>query len=195
MTDDYIKALQVVFYIVSPIVSFTAAVIAYLALSKQSKPNIIVQYLPNPDEASKIDLVIENSGSTSASQISFSEKLPIGYWGIDKSDGSGDDVLENGLPRLSSKQKFVFNGGQFGGLKSCIKDGISVTVCYEYQNPFGITRKGKNVVILSLDHLINLPTKYSGEQALVKALIKENENTTLNKIEKHLAQIANSVNS
>jgi len=41
------KYFQVAFYIISPIVTFLAVAIAYLAIYKQSKPNVIVHYEPS----------------------------------------------------------------------------------------------------------------------------------------------------
>lgn len=194
MSDELIHLLQLFFYIVSPIVSFSAVFIAYLAMSKQSQPNILVYYRPNVDEQSKIDLVIENTGSSAATELKFSEKLPIGYWGIDKSDGSGDDILTEGLPVLASGQKYIFDGGQFGGLKEKLRDGLKLSVSYKYKNPFGIIRNKSSDIVLAVDHLKHLPTKFSANRAIVKALIGKAETTTLNLIEKHLSSIAKTIN-
>jgi len=79
-----ITTSQAIFYIASPIITFLAVATAYLAIYKQSKPNVIVHYEPSNDVGSVIDLVISNYGGGSARDVEFSKAIPVGCWGIDK---------------------------------------------------------------------------------------------------------------
>lgn len=59
--------MQVVFYIVSPVITLMAVFVAYLTLNKQSMPQLLIHYRPNPDIQTLIDLVVENIGGGLAS--------------------------------------------------------------------------------------------------------------------------------
>ena len=77
MTDVHIKTLQVLFYKLSPIVSVTAAIIAYLPLIKQSRHIMAAQNVPNLYEPNKTNLIIGDSFSTSANQITFLKNFQL----------------------------------------------------------------------------------------------------------------------
>src|SRR3546814_5419923 len=68
---------QITAYIVSPLATLLAVWVAYLALSRNSQPQLLAYYQPNPDVPSVIDLVVENIGGGSAIEVRFSEPLPI----------------------------------------------------------------------------------------------------------------------
>src|SRR3546814_16354632 len=80
---------QIIAYVVSPLATLLAVWVAYLAVHRGSQPQLLVYYQPNPDVPSLIDLVIENIGGGSALDETFSEPLPIDWWGIEKPEGSG----------------------------------------------------------------------------------------------------------
>ncbi len=179
---------QTAFYVVSPLVTLLAVSVAYIALVKQSRPQILIQYRPNPDIQTMIDLVIENLGNGLARDVKFSKPLPVKYFGIEKSDGSGKDILSDGLPAIAVGQRFVFDGGQFGGLTEKIEEPLEILVTYSYKNPIGIKRKRKEICVLDISHIKHMPTRYSAEQAIVEALMGSNT-TTLQSIQKELANI------
>ena len=188
--SEELKALaQTIFYIISPLVTLLAVLVAYLALLRQSRPHIVIHYRPNPNISSFIDLVIENLGSGMARNISFSKPLPVKCYGIEKPNGECAEALKNGLPALVAGQQYVFDGGQYGGLKDRIGEGIEIEITYEYQNPIGIKRKRKELSVLGVSHLENMPTRTSAEQAVVDALKGPNV-TTLQRIEKELGNIS-----
>lgn len=184
------KALaQTIFYIVSPLVTLLAVLVAYLALLRQSRPHIVIHYRPNPNISSFIDLVVENLGNGMARNISFSKPLPVQCYGIDKPNGECTEALKNGLPALVAGQQYVFDGGQYGGLKERIGKGLEIEITYEYQNPIGINRIRKELSVLGVSHLENMPSRTSAEQAVVDALKGPNV-TTLQRIEKELGNIS-----
>lgn len=184
---------QTVFYVVSPLVTLLAVSIAYLALVKQSRPHILVQYRPNPGIQSLIDLVIENIGGGMARNITFSQPLPSQCFGIERANGKGSDVLGNGLPAIAAGQRYIFDGGQFGGLAARIGEKLELEISYKYRNPLGFERKRKETCVLSVAHLRSMPTRTSAEQAVVDALMGPNV-TTLQKIEKELKVIGSALN-
>ena len=118
MTAQSLSYLQTLFYIVSPIVTLLAVLIAYMTLAKQARPHLLVHYRPNPDIQSFVDLVVENIGGGMARDVTFSRPIPIKYFGIEKSDGSAIEALGEGLPAIASGQRFIFDGGQYAGLYS-----------------------------------------------------------------------------
>lgn len=183
---------QTIFYIVSPLVTLLAVSVAYLALIRQSRPHILVQYRPNPNIASMIDLVIENIGNGMARDVTFSQPLPARCYGIENATDSGADVLSDGLPAIAADQKYVFDGGQYGGLESKLGNKLELEISYKYKNPIGITRKRKELCVLSVSHMKSMPSRSSAEQAIIEALKGPNV-TTLQKIEKELKNIASAV--
>lgn len=65
---------QTAFYVVNPLVTLLAVSVAYLALVKQSRPQILVEYRPNPGIQTLIDLVVENIGGGMARNVTFSRQ-------------------------------------------------------------------------------------------------------------------------
>lgn len=183
---------QTVFYFVSPLVTLMAVSVAYLALLKQSQPHILVQYRPNPGIQTFIDLVIENIGGGMARDVMFSQPLPAQCFGIERPEG-GLEVLKEGLPAISAGQRFVFDGGQYGGLNSKIGEKLEVDISYTFKNPLGLNRRRTERCVLSVGHLGKMPTRTSAEQAIVDALEGPNV-TTLQKIERELRTIGDALN-
>lgn len=180
---------QTIFYVVSPLVTLLAVSVAYLALVRQSRPQILIQYRPNPDIQSLIDLVVENVGGGLARNVAFSQPLPAKCFGIEKADGPGIDVLADGVPAIAARQRYVFDGGQYAGLLERIGGELELTVTYQYQSPLGSKKRRKEVCVLSVTHLQNMPTRTSAEQMVVDALKGQN-NTTLKTIQSDLKRIA-----
>ncbi|HHH43369.1 MAG TPA: hypothetical protein ENK49_04455, partial [Gammaproteobacteria bacterium] len=169
---------QIIFYVVSPLVTLLAVLVAYIALVKQSRPHILVQYRPNPGIQSFIDLVVENIGNGMARNVQFSQPIPAQCFGIEKPDGEGGEALGGGFPAIAAGQQFIFDGGQYAGLKNRIGEMMEIQLTYEYMNPIGIRRKRKEACVLSITHLEGMPSRTNAEQAIVDAL-KSNNVTTL----------------
>lgn len=178
--------------ILSPLVGALAALIAYLAIKQNILPEILVYYAPNDRVQSFIDLVVENAGGGTAYNLKFSTPIPVACFGIEKSDGSGKDALRDNIPSLSPRQRYIFLGGQYGGLHAKLADGLSVSVCYTWRNPFGISCKRTSQYTLSVSHLLGISTRPSAEEAIVDALKGPNK-TTLQRIEKELQGIKNNL--
>ncbi|QTP53855.1 hypothetical protein HNO51_03645 [Billgrantia sulfidoxydans] len=183
---------QIIAYIVSPLATLLAVWIAYLAVLRGSQPQLLIYYQPNPDIPSLIDLVVENIGGGSAIEVTFSEPLPINWFGIEKPQKDGFFIPEHGFPAVSAGQRYVFNGGQYSGLESKLGVGLEVKASYKFRNPFGILRKASDSFILSISHLKGMPTRTSAHQAIVDALKGPNK-TTIQEIRNELRAINNNL--
>ncbi len=179
---------QVIAYIVSPLATLLAVWVAYLAVLRGTQPQILVYYQPNPDVPSLIDLVVENIGGGSAIEVRFSEPLPINWFGIEKLHSDGSFIPKDGFPIVSAGQRYIFNGGQYSGLKSRLGTGVAINVSYKFRNPFGILRKDRNPLMLGIEHLKGMPTRTSASQAIVDAL-KGPNTTTMQEIRNELRAI------
>ena len=170
--------------------------VAYLALTRSAEPQVQIYYQPNQDVPSLIDLVIENNGGGSAFDITFSHPIPINCFGIRKAEGESSTVPKSGLPMLSPGQRYTFDGGQFGGLKQKLGDGLKVEASFKYRNPIGIVRKGKERYRIGIEHLGRMPSRQSADQAIVEAIKGQNSSTIrsirddIRVISKALQQIA-----
>lgn len=179
---------QIIAYVISPLATLLAVWVAYLAVLRGSQPQLLVYYQPNPDVPSIIDLVIENIGGGTAIGVTFSEPLPIDWFGIGKSDGTGSFISKDGFPALSAGQRYTFNGGQYAGLETKIGKGLEVKVLYKYRNPLGFLRNKSDTLMLAIEHLGRMPTRTSADQAIVEALKGPNR-TTVQEIRDELRTI------
>lgn len=193
MGIEITTSAQTIFYVVSPLVTLLAVFVAYLALLKQSRPHILVYYQPNPSIQSIIDLVIENIGGGMARDVVFSQPLPAQCYGIEKADREGSEVLSNGLPAIAAGQRYIFDGGQYGGLAERLGAALEIEISYKYKNPIGFNRNRREICVLSVSHLESMPSRTSAEAAIVDAL-KGPNTTTLQKIEKELKAIGSALN-
>lgn len=135
-----------------------------------------------------IDLVIENIGAGSAIDVKLSESLPINRFDGKEPQKERAFIPTAGFPAISSGQRYIFNGGQYAGLKSTLGPGLSVKVSYKFRNPVGFLQRGKEVFVLSVGHLNNMLTRTSSDQAIVDAL-KSSNITTIHEIRNELHAI------
>jgi hypothetical protein len=184
--------VQIIAYIVSPLATLLAVWVAYLALLKSSQPQLLVYYAPNQDIQTLIDLVIENIGGATATDITFSRPIPVTWFGIEKPDRDGSFIATDGFPAISAGQRYVYDGGQYAGLASKIGKALSVEVSYKYRNPFGFTRKRHEGFVLSMAHMEHMPTRTSAQQAIVDAL-KSSNKTTIHEIRDELRALNKSL--
>lgn len=110
-----------------------AALVAYLALHRSSKPQLLIYYRPNPNAQTIIDLVIESIGQGSAINITFPVDIPIGCYGFNNLNWQGKYISKKGFPMLTPGQKYIFDGGQFWGIQEKLND--SLTIQASYGNP------------------------------------------------------------
>jgi hypothetical protein len=179
---------QLIAYIVSPLATLLAVWVAYLAVLRGSQPQLLVYYQPNPDVPSLIDLVVENIGGGSATNVSFSEPLPINCFGIEKPDGEARFIPKSGFPSVSAGQRYTFNGGQYAGLNDKLGNGVKLKISYQYRNPVGFIRNASDSLVLVVNHLGGMPTRTSADQAIVDALKGPNR-TTIQEIRDELRSI------
>ncbi len=180
---------QIAFYIVSPFLTFLAVAIAYLAIYRQSKPNIIIHYEPSDNAGSIIDLVIHNYGGGTAKDVQFSKAIPIGCFGIEQaSPVESSTFLQVKIPILSGKT-LRYTGGQYGGLLVHIGDGYPVTATYNYRTPLRIKKKGKGTSILDIHYMVGMHSGNSAAYDLADAM-KGRNNTVFIKTNKELEVIS-----
>lgn len=165
-----------------------AASVSYLALYRSSKPQLLIYYRPNPNAQTIIDLVIENIGQGSAINITFSVDIPVGCYGFNSLSWHGKYISKKGFPMLTPGQKYIFDGGQFGGIREKLNDSLTVRASYQYRNPIGCISEESEVFVLSVEHLRGLSNRKSAEQAITDALISQNK-TTLHEVRDELRKL------
>lgn len=180
----------------APAAAALAAVVAYLAVYKNSQPQLVAYYRSSDRRQSIIELVIENVGTGNAFGITFSHPIPIGFFGIENPSGKGKYIPKSGIPSLAPRQRLVFWGGQYGGLLSELGEkGLRIDITYEFNPPLWCNIKSTDTCVLSVKHLEGMATVKSMEQAVVDAIEGKNSSTVvdirnaLRNIEKHLAAI------
>ncbi len=196
---DSTSTLQLIFYVVSPLATFLAVATAYLALSKQSRPLVLVYYEP-ADFGSAIDIVICNHGNGAARNIKFSEPIPVHCWGIEKpsDDISEDDFMSFIIPVLAPGKELRYDGGQYAGITSIIGDGKEISAKYKYKSPLKIQKEGIDVSILDIRHMKRMSARHSVRQNLSDAMTGTNDtifariNKTLTTINQSLQAISKS---
>ncbi|MFG0675871.1 hypothetical protein [Delftia sp. WSY_7] len=181
----------------APAAAALAAVVAYLAVYKNSQPQVVAYYQSSGRQQSIIELVIENVGTGNAFNIAFSHPIPIGFFGIKHPDGKGKYIPASGIPSLAPRQKLVFWGGQYGGLLNEIGEkGLRIDISYEFNPPLWRNKKANDTCVLSVKHLEGMTTVKSMEEAVVNAIDGKNASTisdirsALQGIESHLAKLA-----
>lgn len=181
----------------APASAALAALVAYVAVYKNSQPQLVAYYQPSPRRQSIIELVIENVGTGNAFDITFSKPIPIGWFGIETPSGSGKYIPTSGIPTLAPGQRLVFFGGQYGGLlKELGEKGMQLDISYKFNPPLWCTTSATDTCGLSVKHLEGMATVKSMEQAVVDAIEGNNATTikdirgALQKIEKHLAAMS-----
>lgn len=184
------KFFQIAFYVISPIVTFLAVAVAYLAVYKQSKPNVIVHYEPSNDVGSVIDLVICNYGGGTARDLEFSKSIPICCWGIEQPDNvDNSNFLDIKIPVLAPGKSLRYQAGQYRGLLSQIGESFPVTVTYKYLTPLRINKKGKDTSILDIKYMARMHSGNSPAYDLADAM-KGRNNTIFLKTNKQLEEVS-----
>ncbi|AEB85043.1 hypothetical protein [Alicycliphilus denitrificans] len=181
----------------APASAALAALVAYVAVYKNSQPQIVAYYQPSERQQSIIELVIENVGTGNATDIKFSKPIPIGWYGIEAPSGHGSYIPTSGIPLLAPGQRLVFHGGQFGGLaKELGAGGLPLDITYKFNPPMWRKKTVVDTCVLSIEHFRGMATMKSMEQAVVDAIEGRNSTTikdirgSLQKIEQHLAAIS-----
>jgi hypothetical protein len=188
------KYFQIAFYIISPMVTFLAVFIAYLAMYRQAKPNVLAHYEPSDNVGSVIDLVICNYGGGTARNVEFSESIPLHCWGIvtaDKVDIS--KFLNIKIPVLAPGKILRFQAGQYGGLASQLNESLSVTASYKYRTPIRKAKKGEDVSILDIKYMAGMHSGNSPAYDLADAM-KGRNNTIFLKTNDQLKAVNSNLN-
>lgn len=162
----------------APASAVLAALVAYVAVYKNSQPQLVAYYQPSERQQSIIELIIENVGTGNAIDIKFSKPIPIGWYGIEAPSGPGSHIPTSGLPLLAPGQRLVFHGGQFGGLaKELGPKGIQLDITYRFNPPLWPKKRAIDTCVLSIEHFRGMVTIKSVEQAVVDAVEGRNQTT------------------
>ncbi|HUH86815.1 MAG TPA: hypothetical protein VL003_02020 [Pusillimonas sp.] len=162
----------------APASAALAALVAYVAVYKNSQPQVVAYYQPSERQQSIIELVIENVGTGNATDIKFSKPIPIGWYGIESSSGQGSYIPTSGIPLLAPGQRLVFHGGQFGGLAEELgPEGIQLDITYRFNPPLWPKKRAIDTCVLSIEHFRGMVTIKSLEQAVVDAIEGRNQTT------------------
>ncbi len=181
----------------APASAALAALVAYIAVYKNSQPQVVAYYQPSKRQQSIIELVIENVGTGNAYGLNFSKPIPISCFGIETPKGEGRYIPTSGIPSLAPGQRLVFLGGQYSGLLKAVgAEGMPLDISYKFHPPLWFKKNATDTCVLSVKHLEGMATVKSIEQAVVDAI--EGHNTTtikdirdsLQNIEQHLAKIS-----
>lgn len=177
----------------APASAALAAFIAYLAVYKNSLPQVVVYYQPSNRQETIIELIIENIGTGPAVDIRFSHPVPMGRYGIQYSEGDERYLPTEGIPMLAPRQRLVFHGGQYGGLMHALGEkGLDLTISYKFNPPLWCDVMTANSCVLSVKHLEGAITVKSMEQAVVDAISGTNS-TTIKSIRDSLRAIDRSL--
>jgi hypothetical protein len=188
---------QIAFYIISPLVTLLAVSVAYLAIYRQAKPNVIVHYEPSDNVGSVIDLIICNYGGGTARDITFSEAIPLNCWGIETADKiDASKFLNIKIPVLVSGKSLRYQAGQYGGLLSQLNENLPVTASYSYRTPLRRNKKGSDLSILDVNYMSRMHSGNSPAYDLADAMKGRNNtiflktNTQLTNVNNNLERIA-----
>ena len=180
---------QIAYYIISPIITFLSVLIAYLAVYKQAKPNVIVHYEPNDNVGSVIDLVICNYGGGTARDVTFSEAIPTGCWGIEAAHKiNTSEFLNINIPVLAPGKSLKHQAGQYGGLLSQLNENKPVIANYSYRTPFRRKKKGSDLSILDINYMSRMHSGNSPAYDLADAM-KGRNNTVFLKTNAELTKV------
>lgn len=188
---------QIAFYIISPLVTLLAVSVAYFTIYRQAKPNVIVHYETSDNVGSVIDLIICNYGGGTARDVTFSEAIPVGCWGIEAAETIDvSKFLNIKIPVLAPGKSLRYQAGQYGGLLSQLNENLPVTANYLYRTPLRRKKKGSDLSILDINYMAGMHSGNSPAYDLADAMKGRNNtiflktNDQLTKVNKNLARIA-----
>ncbi len=188
---------QIAFYIISPLVTLLAVSVAYLAIYRQAKPNVIAHYEPSDNVGTVIDLIICNYGGGTARDVTFSDAIPFNCWGIEAADNIDvSKFLNIKIPVLAPGKTLRYQAGQYGGLISQLNESLPVTASYVYRTPLRKKKKGSDVSILDIKYMSRMSSGNSPAHDLADAMKGRNNtiflktNDQLKSVNKNLNRIA-----
>ena len=149
---------------VALLVATTSTLISYQLYRLTHDPEVIVYAIADPKRLSLINLVIENTGGSSALEVTFenSASLPGRAFGLEKAptpDPMAEGPLMTGIPALGPRATRIVIWGQYDGIHKGIGDRvIDITAHYQSKPRFSFRhRKHKTVSrldIKSFEHTV-----------------------------------------
>ncbi len=133
--------------LVAVIIATASTVISYLIYRDARDPEVVVYATPDRRRPSIINLIIENSGRSSAWDIEFDPSAPIpeqafGFENAKQPEPMSSGPIVNGIPCLGPGAQRVITWGQYGGLQKGIGDGyIDIETKYFSRPPLSIARR------------------------------------------------------
>ena len=177
--------------ILTLLISLLALLVTYAVFKSDQQPQIIIFATPHYGKSSVIQLHVKNIGKSIAENVLITSDQPIpkGAFGIShlnepkKNFNSG--IFKYGVKVFPPNQSYVFDWGQFGGLKEALDNrSITFSVTYRYKHPLNLWKtKVTDISTIYINELGSLPSSDGGLIEQLKSINIEIKslNTTINK--------------
>lgn len=163
------------------VIALLSLIVSYAVFKSNDEPKIIIYIEPNYEKESIINLVIENIGNSAAFNVIFESdrKIPSKAFGL---DGLNDPIqyfesgiFVHGIKVFNPKQKYVYDWGQFNGLKEALNNkDLFITAKYHYKYPLNFwTSRVTEQSIININELENLPMNQGGIHQPLKDIVKK----------------------
>jgi hypothetical protein len=171
-------------------ISLLALLVTYVIFKTNQSPRIIVYATPHYGKQTFIQLNIKNIGSGIAENVTLKgdQTIPRSAFGITKLneprktfDGG---VFKYGIKIFHPNQSYIFDWGQFGGLKEALNNKpITFYITYHYKHPLNIWKsKITDISIIDIRELEALPANVGNLEDKLDKIHKELQN--MNRISK-----------
>jgi len=138
------------------LIALTSTIINYLLLKSQNEPEVLVFASADFERQTIINLIIENTGSGIARNVSFSSNFDIPDNAFGFEDAKTPEIMNsgplvNGIAFLAPGEKRIITWGQYGGLKKGLEDKVLEIEATYYSSPSLRLRRRKHILISAID--------------------------------------------
>lgn len=137
--------------IIALTIALSSAVINYLTLKLHRDPEVVIYAIHDEKRPSFINLIVENTGSSHAQDVTFSSNRPIparafGFEDAETPENMCEGPLIQGIPSFARNEKRIITWGQYGGLKKGLEnDVLEITATYYSRPPLSLTRQRHSI--------------------------------------------------
>lgn len=173
------------------VIALLSLIVSYAVFKSNDEPKIIIYIEPNYEKESIINLVIENIGNSAAFNVTFESdrKIPFKAFGLNGLNNPiqyfESGVFVHGIKVFNPKQKYIYDWGQFNGLKEALDNKeLFITAQYSYKYPLNFwTSRITDKSIINIKELESLPMNQGGIHQHFKDIVKN-----LDKINSNLSK-------
>ena len=177
--------------ILTLIISLLALLITYAVFKSNQSPRIVIFATPHYGKETFIQLNVKNIGNGIAENLTIKTDQPIPRraFGIGKlahpKEIFEDGIFKYGVKIFHPEQSYIYDWGQFGGLKEALNDQpITFTVTYTYKHPLNLWKsKISDRSVINIRELEALPSSTGGITEQISKIHNEIKNLN-SKIEK-----------